>query len=140
MKRKMKLAGNQDNETSSTINPSPNTDDPTLLATDSPVTPQDPDEMVRSKLDHPQQQQDAVSEMETGGDEVSTEEPHTKPASRSRLKFCNNCGQEILTKILVCAGCKKVAYCNFRCQKASWKVHKKTCSYALRKDNKESTG
>ncbi len=63
--------------------------------------------------------------------------PHTPP---KKSKYCDNCGNELLTRIQVCAGCKKVAYCNFRCQKASWKVHKKTCSYALRKDGKESTG
>ena len=26
---------------------------------------------------------------------------------------------------MVCAGCKKVAYCNYRCEKAHWKQHKK---------------
>ena len=69
-------------------------------------------------------------------------EPPTSPPTTKagKPKFCDNCGKELLARIQVCAGCKKVAYCNFRCQKASWKLHKKTCSYALRKDSKESTG
>ena len=37
----------------------------------------------------------------------------------------------------MCAGCKKVAYCNYRCQKAHWKQHKKTCSYALKTTKSE---
>lgn len=96
--------------------------------------PLDPDEVVHSKLDPPHE---LVGE-ESGSD--SSEESHLSAAARNKLKFCDNCGQEILTRVQACAGCKRVAYCNFRCQKASWKVHKKTCSYALRKDGKESTG
>ena len=91
----------------------------------------DPDEVVRSKLDPPHG-------LESGSD--SSEDAHMSTASRKKPRFCDNCGAEILTKVQACAGCKKVAYCNFRCQKASWKEHKKTCSYALRKDGKESTG
>ena len=68
-----------------------------------------------------------------------TEDAKQVPA-RNKFRACDNCGQEITSRILVCAGCKKVAYCNFRCQKASWKLHKKSCSYALGKDGKESTG
>lgn len=85
--------------------------------------------MVHSKLEGPPPPDDD----EEGEEELSE-------VARSKLKFCDNCGQEIVTRVQVCAGCKRVAYCNFRCQKASWKLHKKTCSYALRKDGKESTG
>ena len=69
-------------------------------------------------------------------------EVNSKPKKTARDKFraCENCDTEIVDRILVCAGCKKVAYCNYRCQKAHWKQHKKTCSYALKKDNKERTG
>ena len=60
---------------------------------------------------------------------------------RARDKFpcCNSCSKNIVGRILVCAGCRKVAYCHFECQKASWVVHKKVCSYALKKGGKEST-
>ena len=75
------------------------------------------------------------------GEDGQGETPMSHPASKAgKPKFCDNCGKELLARIQVCAGCKRVAYCNYRCQKASWKVHKKTCSYALRKDSKESTG
>ena len=69
-------------------------------------------------------------------------EINSKPKKTARDKFraCENCDTEIVDRILVCAGCKKVAYCNYWCQKAHWKQHKKTCSYALKKDNKERTG
>ena len=91
------------------------------------------EDKVRSKLDHAPM----GAEFETQGDSPRLGGP---APPKSKLKFCDNCGNELLSRIQVCAGCKKVAYCNFRCQKASWKMHKKTCSYALRKDGKESTG
>lgn len=105
--------------------------------------PLDPsDELVRSKLDDPDDEGSGT--MDSTDDDESLEgavlSTYQAPASRAKLRFCDNCGQEILTRVQVCAGCKKVAYCNFRCQKASWKQHKKTCSYALRKEGKESTG
>ena len=126
MKRKQKYASLQQDSASSAQNSSP-------PAEDLP-DPLDPDEVVRSKLDPPHGLGDEGSGSE------SSEGSHMSSATRNRLKFCDNCGKEILTRVQACAGCKKVAYCNFRCQKASWKVHKKTCSYALRKDGKESTG
>ncbi len=75
-------------------------------------------------------------------DQPQDPEVNSKPKKTARDKFraCENCDTEIVDRILVCAGCKKVAYCNYRCQKAHWKQHKKTCSYALKKDNKERTG
>lgn len=123
MKRKQKLASQY--QESASQNPLP--------APEDPPEPLDPDEVVHSKLDPPHGLGDEESDSES-------ESPQLSSAARNRLKFCDNCGQEILTRVQACAGCKKVAYCNFRCQKASWKVHKKTCSYALRKDGKESTG
>jgi hypothetical protein len=101
-------------------------------STGAPSDPLDPDEVVRSKLDPPH-----GLAGEGSGSDSSNEGSAT---ARKKLRYCDNCGAEILTRVQACAGCKKVAYCNFRCQKASWKVHKKTCSYALRKDGKESTG
>lgn len=117
MKKKQK----QDRDSASTR---PDTNDPL-----------DPGEEVHSKLDYPPQ------ELGDEGSESDDSSEESRAAARIKLKFCDNCGQEILTKkVYACAGCKQVAYCNFRCQKSSWKVHKKTCSYALRKDGKESTG
>jgi len=66
--------------------------------------------------------------------------PTGKKTARDKFKSCENCDMEIVDRILVCAGCKKVAYCNYRCQKAHWKKHKKTCSYALKKEAKDRTG
>ena len=60
--------------------------------------------------------------------------------ARKRFKFCDNCGRSIESRIQLCAGCKRVAYCNYACQKAKWKAHKKVCAYALQKDGKDSTG
>ena len=64
-------------------------------------------------------------------------EVNSKPKKTARDKFraCENCDTETVDRILVCAACKMVAYCNYQCQKARWKQHKKTCSYALKKDN-----
>lgn len=125
MKKKQKLA-DQGQDSAFPLNP-PDFDDLS--------DPLDPDEVVHSKLDPPRELGDEGS----GSD--SSEGSHLSAAARSKLKYCDNCGQEInLSRVQACAGCKRVAYCNFRCQKASWKVHKKTCSYALKKDGKESTG
>ena len=153
MKKKMKQQAGQDGQdgasatTTSLPAPEPMA---TALDEDTPMLDSDnndEEEEVRSKLDHtPLGAAGAVPNaaiMEQNEEEASQEEDSSKPnppPSKSKLKYCDNCGNELLTRIQVCAGCKKVAYCNFRCQKASWKMHKKTCSYALRKDGKESTG
>ena len=73
-------------------------------------------------------------------DESLEAKPAGKKTARDKFKSCENCDMEIVDRILVCAGCKKVAYCNYRCQKAHWKRHKKTCSYALKKEAKDRTG
>lgn len=143
IKRRMKLA-DQDESSTDTTNPdlapdhtpSTDSDNPTPTMDDRTPVADDPSEEVRSKLDYPKR----TADMEDTREEHSNEESRSRVIARSKFKNCDNCGEEIVSRILVCAGCKKVAYCNFRCQKASWKVHKKTCSYALRKDGKESTG
>ena len=66
-----------------------------------------------------------VTESNTGG--------RGRLTARDRFKTCAGCSQEIKDKIQLCAGCKKVAYCNPACQKANWKIHKKTCAYAVKK-------
>ena len=53
--------------------------------------------------------------------------------ARDRFKTCANCNTLIKDRIQLCSGCKKVAYCNSMCQKANWKTHKKTCTYAAKK-------
>lgn len=52
-----------------------------------------------------------------------------RKTARDKFRRCENCEQEILERIQLCAGCKKVAYCNIRCQKSHWKQHKKSCTY-----------
>lgn len=93
--------------------------------------------------------QDQVSTAKNGSSGDSEEDvtdrpdvdgPKSKKTARDKFKTCENCQLVISERIQVCAGCKKVAYCNYRCQKAHWKVHKKTCSYALKKDAKDRTG
>ena len=110
----------------------------TANITDSSDGEEPVDEVVHSKMDHTQMDHTQMEMME--GEFYSVDDSRSRTTARDKFKFCENCGQEIVHRILVCAGCKRVAYCNFRCQKASWKVHKKTCSYALRKGGKESTG
>ena len=53
----------------------------------------------------------------------------SRKTARDKFRRCENCDQDILERIQLCSGCKKVAYCNIRCQKSHWKQHKKTCSY-----------
>lgn len=59
-----------------------------------------------------------------------------RKTARDKFRRCENCDQEILERIQLCAGCKKVAYCNIQCQKTHWKQHKKTCSYAQKPSEK----
>ena len=58
----------------------------------------------------------------------------SKVAAREKFRSCENCGSIIEERILVCSGCKKVAYCDRKCQKAHWKAHKKACSHKVTKD------
>ena len=88
---------------------------------------------------------DDAEETKSGGDkmddlDLDADAKASKKTARTKFRTCDNCSTEIIERILVCAGCKKVAYCNYRCQKANWKAHKKTCSYALKKEAKDRTG
>ena len=56
-----------------------------------------------------------------------------RKTARDKFRHCEKCSQEIQERIHLCAGCKKVAYCNNQCQKSHWKQHKKTCSYIIQK-------
>lgn len=60
----------------------------------------------------------------------------SRKTARDKFRRCENCEQEILERIQLCAGCKKVAYCNIRCQKSHWKQHKKSCTYAPKQSEK----
>ena len=102
-------------------------------------------EEVRSKPDMPKDDGDVemmepIDEEKDDADSSSSGETGLPLVAREKFRYCENCNKKIDSRIQLCAGCKKVAYCNYRCQKASWKVHKKVCAYALRKDGKESTG
>ncbi|KAG0314173.1 hypothetical protein BGZ99_008304 [Dissophora globulifera] len=49
------------------------------------------------------------------------------------MSTCGNCGKssaDIGEALKRCAKCKSVQYCSHDCQKAHWKVHKKTCTSA----------
>ena len=43
------------------------------------------------------------------------------------FSVCANCGHVAQKKLLKCAACKSVYYCNRACQKNHWLVHKKEC-------------
>ena len=60
-----------------------------------------------------------------------------RKTARDKFRHCENCSQEILERIHLCAGCKKVAYCNSQCQKSHWKQHKKTCTYIQKSTDRE---
>lgn len=43
-------------------------------------------------------------------------------------KVCDNCGKRSKKKLMTCARCEGVSYCNAKCQKEHWKQHRGTCS------------
>ena len=43
------------------------------------------------------------------------------------IEVCQNCGKGGKVALLQCSRCKKAKYCNRKCQKENWKVHKKNC-------------
>ncbi len=99
------------------------------------------DEQVSSMDTHKEQSAlSGDSEEDEATGKLDGDAAKSKKTARDKFKTCENCQLVINERIQVCAGCKKVAYCNYRCQKAHWKVHKKSCSYALKKDTKDRTG
>eukprot|EP01084_Bolivina_argentea_P004014 7596_1 len=52
---------------------------------------------------------------------------------------CFNCNKPLKT-VKWCWSCKKVAYCNRKCQKNSWKQHKRQCTYNYIQINKRKRG
>lgn len=79
---------------------------------------------------HSRESRESGSSAETKG--------KVRKTARDKFRQCENCNQVIHERIQLCSGCKKVAYCNVQCQKTHWKQHKKTCSYALKKEGKAS--
>ena len=67
--------------------------------------------------------------------ETVAKAPQSKVAARDKFRSCENCSSVIEDRILVCSGCKKVAYCNRQCQKKNWKMHKKSCSHKVNKED-----
>ena len=64
---------------------------------------------------------------ETGFNADDIENLHLRlAASRASMVQCSNCGwPSNLHKS--CTGCRRVVYCNTKCQKVHWKFHKYTC-------------
>lgn len=46
---------------------------------------------------------------------------------------CSHCGKQAQegAALLRCSACKQTRYCGAECQKAAWKLHKKTCAFRL---------
>ena len=78
----------------------------------------------------------AKSSEDTATNGMADTKSKNRKTARDKFRKCENCNQEILERIQLCAGCKKVAYCNLQCQKTHWKQHKKTCSYAQKPSEK----
>lgn len=74
----------------------------------------------------------------TNGVSSSDMKSKNRKTARDKFRKCENCNQEIVERIQLCAGCKKVAYCNIQCQKTHWKQHKKACSYTQKASEKET--
>ena len=75
---------------------------------------------------------------------TSSANPKDSTVKRSKMTFrdkfntCSYCESTIEDRIRICSGCRKVCYCDSKCQKSHWKMHKKQCIYALSKD--QTTG
>ena len=52
--------------------------------------------------------------------------------ARDKFRLCESCGSTI-KRIHVCSRCRKVAYCNRKCQQSHWKRHKKNCAVTKKK-------
>ena len=72
---------------------------------------------------------DSTNTTAAQSDAAPTKPTKSRKTARDKFRRCENCEEEIVDRIQLCAGCKKVAYCNIRCQKAHWKQHKKSCLY-----------
>ena len=57
----------------------------------------------------------------------------TEKKKRRDGRCCDYCQKRPDTKLLICSGCHKSAYCNAQCQRAHWKEHKKDCKASKHK-------
>ena len=63
---------------------------------------------------------------EAGSTSVSTSVSKSTTTAGHQTSKCDHCGER-KDKLLVCGRCRKARYCASECQKADWKVHKKSC-------------
>mmetsp|Transcript_37202 Transcript_37202/g.72576 ORF Transcript_37202/g.72576 Transcript_37202/m.72576 type:complete len:575 (-) Transcript_37202:184-1908(-) len=72
-------------------------------------------------------------EQQNPGQAVFAEQTVRSDGSKDKTieRICGNCGSPHNLK--VCSKCKLVSYCSADCQKAAWKIHKKTCVSAAKK-------
>lgn len=90
-----------------------------------------------------EKQSTSTTDTTTTSTSAATKEVKQQPAKvtfRDKFSSCSYCNQSISDHIRICSGCRKVCYCDSKCQKSHWKVHKKMCFYALSKDMKSTTG
>lgn len=66
-------------------------------------------------------------------DEVAAKPPSAASAKVDK-RTCGWCGAASGDRLLVCAQCKDVAYCDRDCQKAAWPGHKIACKKATKAD------
>lgn len=78
---------------------------------------------------------DQTAVASTSASDAASKTSQSRVVAREKFRSCENCGSMIEERILVCSGCKKVAYCDRKCQKANWKAHKKTCSHKANKED-----
>ncbi len=48
-------------------------------------------------------------------------------SSSKQKSTCEKCGKRSFIKLKLCTRCRKVRYCDKKCQKGHWKEHKKVC-------------
>jgi hypothetical protein len=112
------------------------------------MTDQQEHEVVQKEIASCSSQQQ--NEAPEAGNETSTTAPDASSSSSSTAtvspqRQCGNCCfLETEQKALKpCTKCQSILYCSRECQKAGWKVHKKTCAkdaqaYALKANLKAS--
>jgi hypothetical protein len=94
---------------------------------------------VRNNLDEKPSLKEAIEAFKSGAMRKTytrLQSLHVLDHAKSVLDFDfdddadNFCLQfmKALSIVKICSACKKATYCNARCQKAHWKVHKKVCS------------
>eukprot|EP00753_Platysulcus_tardus_P014812 PLAT4548.1.p1 GENE.PLAT4548.1~~PLAT4548.1.p1 ORF type:complete len:363 (+),score=156.79 PLAT4548.1:11-1099(+) len=70
-----------------------------------------------------------------GSDSDSDTEGAAETTKKAVPTTCANCGAEGAK--LRCSRCKKVVYCNAKCQRSDWRFHKRICQKPKKKPTKE---